>query len=483
MTTHPQWALKHKKKGTELRCINGYYYLYEVTSKWNPEIKRSKKITGRLLGKITRKDGFIESEKEKLRKQRVKIEKVKIKEYGVSSFIESHLSDYTMLIKKHFPEQWETIIALVYGRLLFQSPLKNMGFYFQHSYMSEQFSEINLSAKTIGIFLKELGYKRDVIVDFFKEFKTANDCIIFDGSDFCSESKKMGLCELGKSKKGIYQPLVNTLFIFSVRLQLPIYYRLLPGNIKDVKAFKLCLKESGVRDATIIADKGFYSKSNIDRLDHELLEYIIPLRRDNPLINYAKLNINDKKNFEGYFEYENRFIWYYTIELKEEKKKVYVFLDEELKTNEQKDYLLRVDKKIEGYSIEQFYTKQKTLGSIALYSNTLKNPKEIYLDYKSRNQIEGMIDTMKNVLESDKTYMQNEQILEGWMFINYIALHWYYRIYQLLVKNELNSKFSPSDFLIMLKEIRKVKINEYWYTGEVIQRTTDLLAKLNVPIT
>jgi len=28
-----------------------------------------------------------------------------------------------------------------------------------------------------------------------------------------------------------------------------------------------------------------------------------------------------------------------------------------------------------------------------------------------------------------------------------------------------------------------VKINEYWYTGEVIQRTTELLEKLNVPIT
>ena len=483
MATHPQWALKHKQKGTELRCINGYYYLYEVTSKWDPDKKRSKKITGRLLGKITRKDGFVESEKERLRKQRVTIENVKIKEYGVWSFIESHLADYTGLIKKHFPGQWETIMGLVYGRLLYQSPLKNMGFHFQHSYMSEQFFDIDLSAKRLGQFLKELGYKRDVIVDFFKEFKTANDCILFDGSDFCSESKKMGLCEFGMSKKGIYQQLVNTMFIFSVRQQLPIYYRLLPGNIKDVKAFKLCLKESGVKDATIIADKGFYSKANIERLDQESLAYIIPLRRDNTLINYGKLSSNDKKNFEGYFEFENRFVWYYTLEIKKENKKVYVYLDEELKTNEQKDYLLRVDKKIEGYSIEQFYEKQKAFGSIALYSNTSKTPKEIYIDYKSRNEIEGMIDTLKNVLESDKTYMQNEQSLEGWMFINYIALHWYYRVYQLLVKNDLNGKYSPYDLLQMLKEIRKVKINEQWYTGEIIQRTIDLLSKLKIPIT
>ena len=34
--------------------------------------------------------------------------------------------------------------------------------------------------------------------------------------------------------------------------QTPVYYRLLPGNIKDVSAFKMCLQESGVKDATVI---------------------------------------------------------------------------------------------------------------------------------------------------------------------------------------------------------------------------------------
>ena len=51
---HPQWATRHKRKGTELRLINGRYYLYEVSSKWNPEKKRAQKITGKLLGRIRR---------------------------------------------------------------------------------------------------------------------------------------------------------------------------------------------------------------------------------------------------------------------------------------------------------------------------------------------------------------------------------------------------------------------------------------------
>jgi len=47
-TRHPDRALAHKRNGTELRCISGYDYVYEVTSKWSPEKKRSVKITGKL---------------------------------------------------------------------------------------------------------------------------------------------------------------------------------------------------------------------------------------------------------------------------------------------------------------------------------------------------------------------------------------------------------------------------------------------------
>lgn len=483
MATHPAWALKHKKKGTELRNIRGHYYLYEVTSKWDPALKRSKKITGRMLGKITKEDGFVESDKERLRKQSLKVENLKVKEFGISNYIEKQLPLYTKLLKKHFPTHWKTLIGLVYGRLVYQAPLKNMSFHFHHSYLSELHDGVDLSAKTLSKTLNEIGYQREKITDFFKEFNADNDCILIDGTDLCSDSKKIDLCEHSKSKNGVYRPLINTMFVYSVAQQLPLYYRLLPGKIKDVKAFSLCLKESGIHDATIIADKGFYSKKNIDELDKEKLQYIIPLRRDNALIDYAALNLNDKKSFDGYFEFEKRFIWYRIFELKKEKKKVVVFLDEELKTNEEKDYLLRITNEIENYSIEEFYEKQKSFGTIAMYTNKHKTASEIYVDYKSRGAIEGMIDTMKNVLDADKSYMQNEQTLEGWMFVNYIALHWYYSIYKLLSQHDLNKKYSPTDFLQMLKEIRKVNIQNKWYNAEVIKRTTDMMEKIGLPIT
>jgi len=281
MTKHPQWALKHKKKGTELRLINGYYYLYAVTSKWDPEKKRARKITGKLLGKITKDHGFTESDKEKLRKRELTVSRLTVKEYGIYAFIEVHLKEYAPLLQKHFPEQWQNILALSYGRFVHQSPMKDMDFHYRHSYLSERYKGLNLSPKSLTGFLRELGAMRTNITGFFKEFSKANDNILFDGTDLISHSRKMEVAKLSKSKKGYYDTLANLMFAFSVGLQLPIYYRIVPGNIKDIRSFKLCLEESQIKDAVIIADKGFYSEKNVSQLKQEMLSFIIPLRRNN----------------------------------------------------------------------------------------------------------------------------------------------------------------------------------------------------------
>ncbi len=481
MATHPEWATKHKRKGTELRFIGGRYYLYEVTSKWDPEKKRSRKITGRLLGRITKEDGFIESDKEKLRKQTLAVSKLTVKEYGITSYIINYLGQYEGLLKKHFPNYWKQVLVLAYGRLVYHSPMKNMEFHYHHSFMSEQYKGLKLSPKQLTVFLREFGVQREQIISFFKEFSGAENTILFDGTDLLSKSKMMGITQYSKSKKGTYDSLTNLMFAFSVDLQLPIYYRILPGNIKDIKAFKLCLEELKIKDATVIADKGFYSKKNTEGLLAEQLRFIIPLKRDSSLIDYQKIENANKKVFNGFFKFQGRIIWYYSYLIDE--LKVNVYLDEQLKLEESKDYLNRVEKLPDKYNMDNFFLKQYHFGTIAMLHNTNRDPETVYVNYKSRGQIEQMMDVFKNILEADNSYMQNEQALETWMFINHITLHWYYSIYQLLAKYELTGKYSPRDFILFLKEIRKVKINGKWYLAEITSKTEKLLEKLNIPIT
>ena len=480
---HPQWALACKRKGTELRLINGRYYLYETSSKWNPQKKRAVKITGKLLGTITEADGFVESDKARLRRQQLKVESIQVKEYGITSALGVLCEDTVNALKLHFPDSWQRILCLAYGRLIYSSPLKNMAFHYSYSYLSEQYPDVDLSPKQLSYFLRELGEDRQRIVEFCRSFKVTEDCILFDGTDIFSHSEQMELPKHNRSKQGTYDDMMNLMYVFSVKQQSPVYYRILPGNIKDISAFKLCLLESGVKDAIIVMDKGFSSKTNIEELEKNELKFIVPLHRNNSLINYDKIKSGDKREFDGYIKHEGRHIWHYTISV-DTKKSVIVFLDEELRSREQRDYLERIENSVVDYSIDNFYEKQYRLGTIAIISNTGKPPCEVFADYKTRGNVETMIDALKNIVEADRTYMQNEQALEGWMFINLIALKWYYTILNLLKKKELNKKYSPMDFLLFLCEIKKVKINNLWYDAEITKKTRDLLQSLDIiPIT
>jgi hypothetical protein len=368
---------------------------------------------------------------------------------------------------------------LAYGRLVHRSPLKNMAFHYAHSYLSEQYGGVDVSAKSLVYFLRELGQDRQRIIDFCRSFKISGDCILFDGTDMESHSAQMELPRFSRSKVGTYDDLINLMYVFSVKRQEPVYYRLLPGNIKDVSAFKLSLRESGVKDAVIVMDKGFAPQSNIKSLENSGLRFIIPLPRNSALINYEQIQGGGKRSFDGYFKHEGRYIWYYTTAI-DGKKSVTVFLDDELRSREQKDYLDRIDNGIVDYSIDTFHDKQHRLGTIAIIENTGKPPCDVFADYKTRGNVETMIDALKNILEADRSYMQNEQALEGWMFINLIALKWYYAILNLLKTHGLNKKYSPMDFLLFLAEIKKVKINNQWYDAEITKKTTDLLRSLNI---
>jgi transposase len=118
-------------------------------------------------------------------------------------------------------------------------------------------------------------------------------------------------------------------------------------------------------------------------------------------------------------------------------------------------------------------------GSVGLLTNvTAKTPQDIYQAYKSRMAIEEMFDSLKNVIDADSTYMQNEDRLQGWMFINHIALQWYQQIYLLLKDRQLISKYSVRDFLMLLRDVRKVRINDQWYTAEFTKAVGKLLDKV-----
>ncbi|MBR1803665.1 MAG: transposase [Muribaculaceae bacterium] len=492
---HPDWAVKHRRPGTELRCIKGRYCLYECTSVYDKEKKRAVKKTGKYLGSITEHGGFKESRKRILERE---LEQAlqqpqqsaaqepsvgQVKELGVSRFVSGPLGWYVDKLKEYFPVDWRRIVALAYCRLCGQSPMKRMSADYRDSYLSVIHSATGLSANRLSGFYHELGGRRSQILAFLNEFGLDGDNVIFDGTDILSASQGMDLPKMSKVKSGGFGTAINIMFGYSVGAGTVNYYRLLPGNIKDIKAFKLCAQEYAHKSLTIIVDKGFQSEANIEYLDSiEGTGYVMALKRNTKGLDYSPFASRDNKGAMGHFSYNGRVLWYCKQEVCGHEACLY--LDERRRVEEETDYLSKADDPDnDHYSMESYQDHVLQFGTIALLNGADKDPQELYYAYKSRGEIEQAIDVFKNTLEADTSSMQSRQALEAWMFINMVALHWYYELRQRLIDTELIKKFSPADMIALLQHLRIVYVDGAWRTAELTKKEGDAIAALGVDIT
>ena len=483
-TQHPHWALEHRRPGTELRLIKGNYYLYGYKTVYDKINKRPKKVSGPLLGKISEKEGFVPSAKRGLEStlsQEV-FSDLLVKEYGMVALIGSRFKVYCDVLEQFFGDDWKNIIAVAYCRFLYHCPLKNIPFRLASSFLPESLGLKAFNEKHATGILNRIGGMAEKRLGYMKSFIGKGDHIIMDATHLMSHSELIGLARKGyPARSGEYDSQFSLMYIYSATTRMPIYYRLLPGNIREVKAFKNSLLEAGLQKAVIIADKGFYSEANVKMLIEEKLKFILPLKRNSPLIDYQPLIENNFKEGKSYFHHEKRPIWYRTYP-SENKLKVFLFLDEQLRLKEESDYLARIETHQETHSIDQYHQIKHRFGTIAMLSALKETPESIYQTYKSRGAIETLFDGMKNILEADHTYMQDEQTLNGWMFINHITLQWYQQLYIELKDKELIKKISVNDYIQLLADVKKIRINNKWHLNEFTKNTRDLIEKVGIKI-
>ena len=120
--TPPDWAVKFRRPGTELRRVNdALYKLYECSSVYDKEKKRARKITGKYLGSITEEGGFKESRKRIMEREIEELKSGKpadvkeprvgeVKEYGLSEYILKEQKPCLDKLKGIFPQDWSRIV-------------------------------------------------------------------------------------------------------------------------------------------------------------------------------------------------------------------------------------------------------------------------------------------------------------------------------------------------------------------------------------
>lgn len=477
MTNHPDWVKKYQEKGTQAVKIKENYYLYKITSVWDPKKGRARKVTEKYLGKIT-PDGIIKPKKERIIDG---LNNITVKEFGASNFINSIASNIIELLKENYPSLWKEIFVFSTMRLFHSSPLKNVSYYYNSSHLSDAFPDAKVSPRSLSELLFSIGMERGKMVDFMKNFVEGSEFLVIDLTHIFSLSENIISATTGHNSEEDYTPQINLVLLYSLDKLQPSFFRLVPGSIRDVSVIPVSLKEAGVKKAVIIGDKGFFSDKNIKFLDTEVLDYILPLKRNSLLIDYSPIQSGDKKSFEGHFLFEKRVIWYY--ERRKDDRRIIVFLDEKLKAEEEKDFITHVENKKKP--MDDYFDRQFKLGTIAVVAKTSFHADEVFEYLKARVEIESLFDTFKNLLHADRSYMRDEAHLQGWMFVNFVSLLLYYKIYELLVNKDLLTNCSPKDVILHLSRIYKLKIEGKWILSEIPKKSRKIIEKLDltVPIT
>ncbi len=478
MANIPQWAKEQRQKGTEIKQISGNYYLCKVSSKWDPKIKRSRKISGEYLGVLTPK-GLVAAQRKLVPVNEASMSK----EFGASWFLNLLTQDIKERLKVRFCDIWKELYAITILRTVRPCSFRYILGRYESSMVSESLPGLALSGSSITSLLKNLGQRQEAISLFMKDFlQGEKDYLIFDGTNLTSHSKAISDAQVGYNSKATYDAQINLLYAFTNtdHRAMPAYYRKFPGSIRDVSAFASFISEIGVRDFIVIADKGFGSHENFKKLDNAQVKYIIPLRRNNKLYDRTPLMAADKSGFESVFQFHGRPIWAYR-QSDGHGHQLVVYLDGELRLKEEKDYLQRMFEGNEGYCQKELRAKQLQFGTIVLKTNLVESPEKLYCLYKKRAQIEQMFDDYKNLLDFDTSYLGSDVSMEAWLFLNHLGLMACYRVYELLRSTESLKKYSVGGVLgEYLSSIRISRITGTWRYEVMTKRNKKLLEQLNL---
>lgn len=547
--TYPEWVRKYIKSNQEVRKVRDKYYLYQKSTFYDKELGRSRTKTDCYLGRVTEEFGLIpKGDKRVLPRKSRTSKKPKIDlgsivltdnvEYGAACWLEKNVKPlYYDKIEKHFGNLLHYIVSIAYCRLLYQSPICDMQRHFSHSFLSAMFTDVSLSEENVRTVLKYIGSHRTNCVGYFGEFISDHENVIFDGTDMESSSGLMDQPQLTRLKTGEFTNGISMMMGFSLSSYSPVYFRLMPGDIKDMKAIRLCSEEIPIDLFSLLADKGFTSRDNIKMLIDSNLNYILPLKRSVKL-DYGRIPSLNVATADGSFMYENRCILYVRSD-DYMGSPTYIFLDAELRLKEEeaasaryiermreldKDYDKRVSElekefclakktKARVHESSHFSDKPSTpeaqlaeecefhetsvaelkrsygekapkFGTIALSASDRNlTPDKIYLSYKERGEVEQMIDSFKTILECDKSHMQDRYVYEGWMFCNFVALQWFYVLKKLIRDKGMTAHHSVQSVLEMLQYVHIAKMNGEWTVIERTDKRQATLDKLGISIT
>jgi transposase len=446
-------------------------------------------------------------------------------EYG-TRYILSHIANSIGLediLNKVFPDRFREILELSMFLTISGDPAMYCRFWQDNI---TNFETKQLSSQRISELL--LSITEDERINFYShwmEFINENECFALDCSSFSSYSDLIADVSWGYNRDGENLPQVNLCMLVGEQTGTPVFPLLYDGSITDVSilksmisiALKLILKK-----LSIIMDKGFFSKKNIDimfesedrirflaavpfttQIAKEQIEFvrdIIDLSEREIYIGSSSIKgitrsvmwNSQHKIYAHIFHNQVATITAITNldrELAKTRNKI-ISGETILENNHPFFKLLSVkysaskkNKPIVKYNYPAINQRVSHAGWMVAISNFIKNPQKAIEIYRGKDVIEKCFYMFKNLLDLNRIRSHSDIAMQSKIFIFFISLIFMSHIHKVMRDNDLYSRLTMKELFKTTDKhfIQHIKNDKIVFTASSEQKKIYSVFNLKVP--
>jgi transposase len=460
--------------------IKGVEYVYEDIPYWDKS-KKSNRHKRDYIGKLGHDGEFIPNKKYLARQNKPAdkgdaaptLTPARRTYFGATHLLDeiSRIAGIEDDLSICFPDTHKMLMSIAYYLVLeSDSPMYRFDRWsFDHWH---PYGEV-ISSQRISDLLRDIPEQAKL--EFFKRQslrRQEKEYLAYDTTSVSSYSEFIRAVRYGKNKDNDDLPQVNMALVFGEESGMPVYYRILPGNITDVMTIRKLLKDIDfiqINKLKLVLDRGFYSASNINALYKGHHKFLLSVKINNAFISGfledAKTRMHDFAHYDAnldVYHFGSMQEWPYeqsdrygNIAIKESRR-IYVHIyyngqrAEDEKTRFYKSLVgaevaIRTGSKLTETQlslIEKYFIVKETpkrgiqikyndeaiikhtdrFGYFALLSNEVKDSPEALEIYRKKDMVEKAFDNLKERLGMKRTTVFSDQALAGKLFIQFLSL-------------------------------------------------------------
>lgn len=425
--------------------------------------------------------------------------------------------------------QRNMVLTLCINRVVRPTAMNNLRVWYEGSFLSVSYPGLPLSSQNISNLLARIGDSGipSVFMGKLLESLGTKSTLIYDITSLSSYSKLMSLLEFGYNRDDLDVPQFNLSMIVDKKQGVPVMYDVYPGSIVDVSTLKNTIKKVesfGVRDFTLVLDRGFFSQGNLEELvDDDHLSFIIPasmsLKKVKELMTAAQRDIEhprylnkfnkkpifvrpvtlalDKGGVDGYCYYDQKreqderhtfYTGLYDVREKIQEKRIPSWREpdsvfKERAGNWASYYSWMVEDRYFKVEIKKNAVAQRVnrMGKFLIFYKGKYDWMECLMAYRQKDIIEKGFKRFKRDLKSLPLNTQKEFTTKGFLFICFISLMIEMRLLNQMKITGLIKDYTVEKLLLELEKIKKIKLaNGEIIITEITKKQKGILEKLKL---